>query len=93
MATVYWREAYLDADWPLFASLEPLGPIFATVCRVEVPRGGWRAIIRHRGWDLRLEATFSTIARAQHAVERWTAVHESVVRRALGLPGVQQSQR
>lgn len=93
MATVYWREAYMGAAWPLFASLEPLGPIFATVCRVEVPRGGWRAIIRHRGWERRLEATFSTIARAQHAVERWAAVHESVVRQALGLPGVQQSQR
>lgn len=93
MATVYWREAYLGVDWPLFASLEPLGPIFATVCRVEVPRGGWRAIIRHRGWELRLEATFSTIARAQHVVERWAVAHESAVRQALGLPSMQQSQR
>lgn len=90
MATVYWREAYLGADWPLFASLEPLGPIFATVCRVEVPRSGWRAVIRHKGWELRLEATFSTIERAQYAVERWATAHEPAVRHTINLPSSQR---
>lgn len=93
MAKVYWREAYLGVDWPLFASLEPLGPIFATVSRAEVPRGGWRAVIRHKGWELRLEATFSTIERAQYAVERWATAHEPAVRHAIGPAGAHLHQQ
>lgn len=83
MTTVYWREAYLGAGWPLFASLEPVGSVFATVSRVEVPAPGWCATIRHRGWERRLQATFTNIVRAQHAVEHWAAAHDRAIRHAM----------
>jgi hypothetical protein len=83
MTTVYWREAYLGAGWPLFASLELIGSVFATVSRVEVPAPGWCATIRHRGWERRLQATFTNIVHAQQAVERWAAAHDRAIRDAM----------
>lgn len=56
---------------------------FATVSRVEAPRGGWCATIQHRDWERRLVATSSTVARAQHAVERWAAANEPTARRVM----------
>lgn len=81
---VHWRSV-LGAleEWPLFASLQPMGPVFATVSRVEVPAPEWQAVIRHRGWDRRMVATFSSRDRAKRAVERWASAHWQAIEAAL----------
>jgi hypothetical protein len=81
--TIYWRSAYPGAEWPLYASFEPVGAVFATVSRVEVPAPGWVATIRHRGWARRLEARCATVDRAQRYIERWARAHHADVLRAL----------
>jgi hypothetical protein len=81
--TIHWRTAYVGVEQPLFASLEPMGPVFATIRWVELPKPGWEASIRHRGWERRREAAFRTIPAAQRAVERWAAAHEAAIREAL----------
>lgn len=81
--TVHWRTAYVGVEQPLFASLEPMGPVFATIRWVERPKPGWEASIRHRGWERRREAVFRTVLAAERAVERWAAAHETAIREAL----------
>lgn len=81
--TVYWRTPYVGAEQPLYASLAPMGPVFAVVRWIEIPRPRWQATIQHRGWARRREAIFRTIEAAQRAVERWAAAHEAAIREAM----------
>lgn len=90
---VFWRTAYLGCEWPLYASLEPMGQIFATVSRVEVPVPGWDAVIRHHGWERRLVAHYPTIEMAQKGVERWSDAHRDAVREAPLLDQDRQNRR
>lgn len=70
-------------EWPVYGSLQPMGPVFAVIRWVELPNPGWHVTLQHRGWDRRLAADFRSIEHAKRSVERWTAAHWQAVETAL----------